>query len=148
MVALGERVAGLMASDDEAADHVLDAAESAGEAFWRLPIPDGTRKKLDSKVADIRSGGNRYGGALTAAAFLHRLVPAQTPWRRTWTSPALRSTTRPLRLRPPMTAPASRCAPWWRSRSPCRTEPVRTDVVDGAGAAGLLAAVAARRPGS
>ena len=80
MVALGERVAGLMASNDEAADHVLDAAESAGEAFWQLPIPDGTRKKLESKVADIRSGGNRYGGALSAAAFLHHFVPAETPW--------------------------------------------------------------------
>lgn len=80
MVALGERVAGLMASDDQAADHVLDAAESAGEAFWQLPIPDGTRKKLDSKVADLRSGGNRWGGALTAAAFLRSFVPDDVPW--------------------------------------------------------------------
>jgi leucyl aminopeptidase len=80
MVALGERVAGLMASDDAAADHVLDAAETAGEAFWQLPIPDGTRKKLESKVADLRSGGNRYGGALTAAAFLQHFVPDGTPW--------------------------------------------------------------------
>ena len=80
IVALGERVAGLMASDDEAADHVLDAAETAGEAFWQLPIPDGTRKKLESKVADLRSGGNRYGGALTAAAFLQSFVPDGVPW--------------------------------------------------------------------
>jgi len=80
VVALGERVAGLMASADEAADRVLDAAESAGEAFWQLPIPDGTRKKLDSKVADLRSGGNRAGGALTAAAFLQTFVPEGTLW--------------------------------------------------------------------
>ncbi|MFT3971843.1 MAG: leucyl aminopeptidase [Micropruina sp.] len=79
MVALGERVAGLMASNDEAADYVLDAAESAGEAFWQLPIPEGTRKKLESKVADLRSGGNRYGGALSAAAFLQHFV-AEIPW--------------------------------------------------------------------
>ncbi|MCW3156826.1 leucyl aminopeptidase [Micropruina sonneratiae] len=80
VVALGERVAGLMASDDTAADAVLDAAESAGEAFWQLPIPDGTRTKLESKVADLRSGGNRAGGALTAAAFLHSFVPDDVPW--------------------------------------------------------------------
>ena len=80
VVALGERVAGLMASDDAAADHVLDAAESAGEAFWQLPIPDGTRKKLESKVADLRSGGNRWGGALTAASFLQSFVPDDVPW--------------------------------------------------------------------
>ena len=80
VIALGERVAGLMASDDAAADHILDAAESAGEAFWQLPIPDGTRKKLDSKVADLRSGGNRWGGALTAAAFLQSFVPDDISW--------------------------------------------------------------------
>ncbi len=80
VVALGERVAGLMASDDAAADHVLDAAESAGEAFWQLPIPDGTRKKLESKVADLRSGGNRWGGALSAASFLQSFVPDDVPW--------------------------------------------------------------------
>jgi leucyl aminopeptidase len=80
MVALGERVAGLMTNADEAADRVLDAAESAGEAFWQLPIPEGTRSKLDSKVADLRSGGNRYGGALTAAAFLQTFVPDDMLW--------------------------------------------------------------------
>ena len=79
MVALGERVAGLMASDDAAADHILDAAESAGEAFWQLPIPEGTKTKLESKVADLRSGGNRYGGALSAAAFLQSFT-GERPW--------------------------------------------------------------------
>ena len=80
MVALGERIAGLMASNDEAADHVLDAAESAGESFWHLPIPENARDKLDSKVADLKSTANRYGGALTAAAFLREFVPAGTAW--------------------------------------------------------------------
>lgn len=80
MVALGERTAGLMASDDAAADHVLDAAEAAGELFWHLPIPDHTREKLDSKVADLKSTANRYGGALSAAAFLREFVPEGTPW--------------------------------------------------------------------
>ena len=80
VVALGERVAGLMASGDEAADKVLEAAETAGEAFWQLPIPDGTRAKLDSKVADLRSGGNRAGGALTAAAFLQTFVQPGVLW--------------------------------------------------------------------
>ncbi len=80
VVALGERVAGLMTSNDEAADCILDAAETAGEAFWQLPIPDGTRKKLDSKVADLRSGGNRAGGALSAAAFLKTFVADDVLW--------------------------------------------------------------------
>lgn len=80
MVALGENVAGLMARDDETADIVLDAAEAAGEMFWQLPIPDDTAAKLESKVADLKSTGDRYGGALTAAAFLSRFVPEEIPW--------------------------------------------------------------------
>ena len=80
MVALGERVAGLMARDDETADLVLDAAEAAGEQFWQLPITEDARPKLDSKVADLKSTGDKYGGALTAAAFLSEFVPEHTPW--------------------------------------------------------------------
>ena len=80
MVALGERVAGLMARDDETADIILDAAEAAGEQFWQLPIPADARPKLDSKVADLKSTGDKYGGALTAAAFLSEFVPEETPW--------------------------------------------------------------------
>ncbi|MDQ7992852.1 MAG: leucyl aminopeptidase [Propionicimonas sp.] len=80
VVALGERVAGLMARDDETADLVLDAAEAAGELFWQLPIPEESRSKLDSKVADLKSTGDRMGGALTAAAFLSEFVPPEVAW--------------------------------------------------------------------
>jgi leucyl aminopeptidase len=80
VVALGERVAGLMARDDATADLVLDAAEAAGEQFWQLPIPEDARPKLDSRVADLKSTGDKAGGALTAAAFLSEFVPAEIPW--------------------------------------------------------------------
>lgn len=80
MVALGTRVAGLMARDDETADVILDAAETAGELFWQLPIPEDAAPKLVSEVADVKSTGDRYGGALTAAAFLSTFVPESIPW--------------------------------------------------------------------
>jgi leucyl aminopeptidase len=81
IVALGDRTAGLMATDDETADLLLDAAEAAGEDFWQLPIPKETRGKLDSKVADLKStGSDRFGGALVAAAFLREFVSPGTPW--------------------------------------------------------------------
>jgi leucyl aminopeptidase len=81
VVALGERTAGLMATDDATADLVLDAAETAGEDFWQLPIPREIRSKLDSKVADLRSvGHDRWAGALVAAAFLREFVADGTPW--------------------------------------------------------------------
>ncbi len=75
------RTAGVMANDDAAADQVLDAAESAGEDFWQLPIPAETRGRLDSSVADIKStAGDRAGGALVAAAFLREFVGKGLPW--------------------------------------------------------------------
>lgn len=81
MVALGSRTAGLMASDDATANHVLDAAETAGEAFWHLPITDEVREQLRSDVADVRSTGTtRYGGALLAAAFLQKFVGNEAAW--------------------------------------------------------------------
>jgi leucyl aminopeptidase len=81
VVALGERTVGLMATDDATADLVLDAAETAGEDFWQLPIPKEIRSKLDSKVADLRSvGHDRWAGALVAAAFLREFVADGTPW--------------------------------------------------------------------
>jgi leucyl aminopeptidase len=81
VVALGERTAGLMATDDATADLVLDAAEAAGEDVWQLPIPSEIRSKLDSKVADLRSTtGDRWAGALVAAAFLREFLAEGTPW--------------------------------------------------------------------
>jgi leucyl aminopeptidase len=81
VVALGERTAGLMATDDATADLVLDAAEAAGEEVWQLPIPGEIRSKLDSKVADLRStAGDRWAGALVAAAFLREFLAEGTPW--------------------------------------------------------------------
>jgi len=80
VVALGERVAGVMTRDDASAELVLSAAAAAGEPFWRLPIPEETRAKLDSDVADIKSTGDRPGGALTAAAFLAEFVPDGVAW--------------------------------------------------------------------
>jgi leucyl aminopeptidase len=81
MVALGLRTAGLMASDDLTADRVLDAAETAGELFWQLPIPEEIPDGLKSSVADLRSSSTtRHGGALTAAAFLREFVDPDRAW--------------------------------------------------------------------
>ncbi len=81
IVALGNRTAGLMASDDLTADRVLDAAETAGEAFWQLPLPEEIREGLNSRVADLKSSPNtRHGGALSAAMFLREFVGPDQPW--------------------------------------------------------------------
>ena len=111
VVALGERTAGVMTTTSEVTDQVLDAAESAGEAFWPLPIPDEIRPKLDSKVADLRSvSGDRWGGALVAAAFLREFVPEDTPGP-TSTSPAPPSTRASPTATSAPAAPAPASAP-------------------------------------
>ena len=63
-----------MATVDECRQALHDLAA-------RLDANAETRGKLDSKVADLRSsGGDRYGGALVAAAFLREFVTPGTPW--------------------------------------------------------------------
>jgi leucyl aminopeptidase len=80
MVALGDKVAGLMGSDDGWVDQVRGAAQRAGEPVWHLPLPAEYRKMLDSEVADLRNVGTAsYGGALTAGLFLKEFT-GDVPW--------------------------------------------------------------------
>ncbi len=80
MVALGGKIYGVFSDSDEVADRLLGAAETAGEDAWRLPMGDWSAEPLESKVADLRSGGQRMGGASVAASFLRRFVDEGTDW--------------------------------------------------------------------
>jgi leucyl aminopeptidase len=80
-VALGNRTAGVMASDDSLAAQVADSARRAGEAMWPMPLPEDLRKGLDSAVADITNvSSDRGGGMLVAGLFLREFVPAGVQW--------------------------------------------------------------------
>jgi leucyl aminopeptidase len=77
VVALGDRVAGLLGNDDALLDSVRAAGERVGEAFWPLPITDEMKEKVRSntKVADLaQHNTERWGGTLYAAAFLREFV--------------------------------------------------------------------------
>lgn len=80
MVALGRKIAGVFGTDD-AVEQVLAAADKAGERVWRMPLPDDYRKLIDSEVADMRNtaGGEKYGGAITAALVLKEFA-GEGPW--------------------------------------------------------------------
>jgi leucyl aminopeptidase len=80
MVALGARVAGVMANDDAFRERVCGAADTAGEAAWPMPLPQDLHAQLDSTTADIAHKGERWGGMLTAALFLKEFVTEGTPW--------------------------------------------------------------------
>jgi leucyl aminopeptidase len=81
IVALGDRTAGVMGNNDAFRQDVLDAAASAGESMWPLPLPEEMVGKVkSSKIADLRQHNPKpAGGALFAGEFLHAFV-GDVPW--------------------------------------------------------------------
>ena len=78
MVALGSQVGAVMGTD-ELRDEVVDAAGSAGEQFWPMPLPSELAESMKSQVADISNMGDRFGGMLVAGLFLKEFV-GTLPW--------------------------------------------------------------------
>jgi leucyl aminopeptidase len=81
LIALGNRVSGVMASDDATLEAVADAARRAGETIWPMPLPDELRKSLDSTIADIANvAPDKNAGMLVAGIFLREFVPNGVRW--------------------------------------------------------------------
>lgn len=79
VVALGNKVTGVMSNDDKVADAIADSFKAVGEEVWRLPLPDFYDKQLDSTIADMQNiGGNP--GTVTAALFLQRFIDKDQKW--------------------------------------------------------------------
>ncbi len=79
MIALGQHYAGLFSNNDELAGWILDAGVATHERLWRMPLGPEYDKLLDSKNADMKNIGGRYGSAIIAAQFIQRFVK-DTPW--------------------------------------------------------------------
>ena len=78
-IALGTLYGGLFSNNRDLAEKVLKAGETAGERMWQMPMPGEYKELIKSEVADIKNGGNRLGGAITAALFLAEFA-GDTPW--------------------------------------------------------------------
>ena len=53
---------------DTLAEQLVAASATEQDQVWRLPLWQGYRAEIDSKVADLKNIGNGpYGGAITAA---------------------------------------------------------------------------------
>jgi leucyl aminopeptidase len=81
VVALGDRVAGVLGNDESLIEDVRAAGARVGEAFWPLPITEEMTEKVrnNSKVADLaQHNTERWGGTLYAAAFLQEFVEDRT----------------------------------------------------------------------
>jgi leucyl aminopeptidase len=79
VVALGDEIAGLWATDEALANGLKAAAAKAGEKLWQMPLEEPYFDKMKSVVADMKNIGGRAGGSITAALFLKQFVK-DTPW--------------------------------------------------------------------
>lgn len=80
-VAMGTEVGALFSNNDNVADQLLESSRSVNDPLWRMPLWEGYRASMKSKVADLSStGSSSFGGAITAALFLSEFIPNKTPW--------------------------------------------------------------------
>lgn len=79
IVALGQHYAGLFSNSDALAERLLKSGSATTEKLWRMPLGPEYDKLLDSRNADMKNIGGRYGSSITAAQFLQRFV-GETPW--------------------------------------------------------------------
>ncbi|PZP60396.1 MAG: leucyl aminopeptidase [Pseudoxanthomonas spadix] len=79
-IALGPELPVLFSNDDALANAWLAAGERTRDPLWRLPLWRPYLRYLTSHVADLANAGSRMAGAVTAALYLERFVPAGTPW--------------------------------------------------------------------
>ena len=80
VVALGDFYAGLFSNNATARAIVEKAAQESHEPVWALPVGPRYRELLKSDIADINNIGGRYGGACTAAEFLHAFIDDGQMW--------------------------------------------------------------------
>ena len=79
VVALAHIHVGLFSNNDALRDRVLNAAKAEGERMWPMPLDEDYKEYLKSAFADLGNIGGRWGGAITAAAFLKEFAE-ETPW--------------------------------------------------------------------
>ncbi|MGL4313241.1 MAG: leucyl aminopeptidase family protein [Sphingomonas sp.] len=80
-VALGPDLPATFANDEALAAEVLAAGGEVHDPLWRLPLWDGYDEMLKSDIADlINAPDSGFAGTITAALFLRRFVPKDTPW--------------------------------------------------------------------
>jgi leucyl aminopeptidase len=80
-VALGPDLPALFANDDALAADLLAGGARVADPLWRMPLWPHYDEMLASDVADLGNVSEApFAGAVTAALFLQRFVPAGTPW--------------------------------------------------------------------
>jgi leucyl aminopeptidase len=80
-IALGPDLPALFSNQDELAAAAEQSARDAEDPVWRMPLWDPYDEMLKSEVADFANAtSSPMAGCITAALFLKRFVPEETPW--------------------------------------------------------------------
>lgn len=79
-VALGPEASGIMSTNDELAQFLIQAGQSTYERLWRMPLFEEYKEVLKSDIADIKSWNGRSGSSNVAATFLRAFVDESIPW--------------------------------------------------------------------
>ena len=76
-----QRTCTLFSNNDALAADILAAGTAKDDPLWRLPLWQGYRSQLDSKIADLNNApGGGMAGAITAALYLEQFVSKDTVW--------------------------------------------------------------------
>ncbi|MFL6586352.1 MAG: leucyl aminopeptidase family protein [Luteimonas sp.] len=79
-IALGPDLPALFSNNDALAHAWIAGGEATRDPVWRMPLWRPYLRYLTSGIADLANAGSRMAGAVTAALYLERFVPAETPW--------------------------------------------------------------------
>ena len=82
IVALGDRIGGVMANDDALAAELIATGRAVDEPLWQLPLATAEYgSRVDGVFADLRNVGTpKDPGTVFGALFLARFVPDHVRW--------------------------------------------------------------------
>ena len=78
--ALGPDLPAMFSNQDDVADNLLSASKAVHDPLWRMPLWAPYSEMLDSDIADTANSGGSFAGAVTAALFMQKFIPDDTPW--------------------------------------------------------------------
>lgn len=79
IVALGEKVTGIVSNDDELAELMLESSRQADEDMHRFSVFETHRKQIKGTFGDLKNSTTGGAGSITAGLFLEHFVEGK-PW--------------------------------------------------------------------
>ncbi len=93
LMALGERATAVFTRDEKLANETIESSEKTGDYAWRLPLWEEYESEIKGEMAEISNIATKtkYGGAITAAIFLHYFSKDFKSWMHLDMAPTMTS---------------------------------------------------------